>query len=185
VPTELGIILVRGYQLIDPDLCLPLVRALSISETCTKEAGCADPMSLISNRPPSTMAVLCFGAVTLSWASSDPIPCIPLIGDKSSASHARGNRQRAVRSSSGAHSAQVRSHVEKQIGLIAQGQAEREAVVAHTLEQFRQKFHFFVAKIGRMDALFEASFSPLASSGPDPWAAFLELSLDSASIGFC
>lgn len=27
MPTELGVTLVRGYQLIDPDLCLPLVRA--------------------------------------------------------------------------------------------------------------------------------------------------------------
>lgn len=63
---------------------------------------------------------------------------------------------------------QVRSHVEKQIDLIAKGKAEREAVVAHTVEQFRQKFHFFVSKIERMDALFEASFSPIASSGVCP-----------------
>ncbi|KAK9917893.1 hypothetical protein WJX75_009329 [Coccomyxa subellipsoidea] len=83
MPTELGVTLVRGYQLIDPDLCLPLVR----------------------------------------------------------------------------------SHVEKQIDLIAQGQAEKEAVVAHTLDQFARKFRYFVGRIDRMDALFEASFSPLASSG--------------------
>jgi len=31
----------------------------------------------------------------------------------------------------------VRAHVEAQINLVAQGQARREAVVAHTLEQFR------------------------------------------------
>lgn len=60
---------------------------------------------------------------------------------------------------------QVRSHVEVQIGMIAKGQADKEAVVAHALQQFRQKFLFFVAKVARMDALFEASFSPLASSG--------------------
>ncbi|CAK0787024.1 hypothetical protein CVIRNUC_010240 [Coccomyxa viridis] len=83
VPTELGITLVRGYQLIDQELCLP----------------------------------------------------------------------------------QVRAHVEKQIGLIAEGKAEKEAVVLHTLDQFAQKFRYFVTKIDRMDALFEASFSPLASSG--------------------
>ena len=62
-------------------------------------------------------------------------------------------------------SAQVRAHVEKQIGLIAEGKAEKEAVVLHTLDQFAQKFRYFVTKIARMDALFEASFSPLASSG--------------------
>lgn len=60
---------------------------------------------------------------------------------------------------------QVRAHVEKQIGLIAEGKAEKEAVVLHTLDQFAQKFRYFVTKIDRMDALFEASFSPLASSG--------------------
>ncbi len=63
---------------------------------------------------------------------------------------------------------QVRSHVEKQIDLIAQGLAGREAVVAHTLDQFARKFRYFVGKIQRMDALFEASFSPLASSGEAP-----------------
>ena len=51
--------------------------------------------------------------------------------------------------------------------MIAKGQADKDAVVAHTLQQFRQKFLFFVAKVARMDALFEASFSPLASSGDD------------------
>ncbi|KAI8468313.1 MAG: DNA topoisomerase [Monoraphidium minutum] len=87
VPTELGITLIKGYQLIDQELCKP-------------------------QRPP-----------------------------------------------------QVRAHVESQINLVAQGQAKREAVVAHTLEQFRAKFQFFVGHISRMDALFEASFSPLSSSG--------------------
>ena len=55
--------------------------------------------------------------------------------------------------------------MEDQIGLIAKGQADKDAVVAHTLQQFRQKFLFFVAKVAQMDALFEASFSPLAASG--------------------
>ena len=55
--------------------------------------------------------------------------------------------------------------MEKQIGLIAEGKAEKEAVVLHTLDQFAQKFRYFVTRIARMDALFEASFSPLASSG--------------------
>lgn len=33
------------------------------------------------------------------------------------------------------------------------------------MQEFTQKFLYFVAKIARMDALFEASFSPLADSG--------------------
>ena len=64
--------------------------------------------------------------------------------------------------------------MEVQIGMIAKGQADKDAVVAHALEQFRQKFLFFVAKVARMDALFEASFSPLASSGTSP--AFVDFS---------
>ena len=63
---------------------------------------------------------------------------------------------------------QVRAHVERQINLIATGQADKEAVLCHTLDQFAQKFRHFVTKIERMDALFEASFSPLASSGVKP-----------------
>ena len=55
--------------------------------------------------------------------------------------------------------------MERQINLVAQGKAEKAAVVTHTLLQFAAKFSFFVRNISRMDALFEASFSPLASSG--------------------
>lgn len=83
VPTDLGVTLIKGYQMIDPELCRP----------------------------------------------------------------------------------QVRAHVEKQLNLVAKGQAEKDAVVAHSLMEFSQKFHFFVAKIERMDTLFESSFSPLSSSG--------------------
>lgn len=67
--------------------------------------------------------------------------------------------------------------MEVQIGMIAKGQADKDAVVAHTLQQFKQKFLFFVAKVARMDALFEASFSPLASSGANSPASPLPSSL--------
>ena len=60
---------------------------------------------------------------------------------------------------------QVRAYVENQIDLVAKGNADKQAVVDHCLLQFKQKFAFFVGHIERMDALFEASFSPLASSG--------------------
>ncbi|GAB4821904.1 hypothetical protein N2152v2_008950 [Parachlorella kessleri] len=76
----------------------------------------------------------------------------------------------------------VRAYVEQQIDLIAKasrsvkvawgvvlgsskGQADKDAVVQHCLAQFSRKFDFFVKWIARMDSLFEASFSPLASSG--------------------
>ena len=60
---------------------------------------------------------------------------------------------------------QVRAHVEAQINLVAAGSVRKEVLVGHTLEQFKAKFMFFVGHIARMDVLFEASFSPLSSSG--------------------
>ena len=38
--------------------------------------------------------------------------------------------------------------MERQIDLIAKGQADKGAVVAHCLREFRAKFDFFVANIG-------------------------------------
>ncbi|MED6197065.1 hypothetical protein PIB30_053243 [Stylosanthes scabra] len=83
VPTTLGITLVRGYQSIDPDLCLP----------------------------------------------------------------------------------DIRSFIEQQITLISKGQADHHCVVQHVIQQFKQKFSYFVKKIEDMDALFEAQFSSLTDSG--------------------
>ncbi|KAK7306407.1 hypothetical protein VNO77_44346 [Canavalia gladiata] len=83
VPTTLGITLVRGYQSIDPDLCLP----------------------------------------------------------------------------------DIRSFIEQQITLIARGQVDHRHVVQHVIQQFKQKFSYFVKKIEDMDALFEAQFSMLTDSG--------------------
>ncbi|KAB1203333.1 DNA topoisomerase 3-beta-1 [Morella rubra] len=83
VPTSLGITLIRGYQCIDPDLCLP----------------------------------------------------------------------------------DIRSFIEQQITLVAKGQMDHSRVVLHVLQQFKQKYSYFVKKIENMDELFEAQFSPLADSG--------------------
>jgi DNA topoisomerase-3 len=74
VPTTLGITLVRGYQSIDPDLCLP----------------------------------------------------------------------------------DIRSFIEQQITLIAKGQVDHHRVVQHVIEQFKQKFCYFVKKVGYL--LFSACF---------------------------
>ncbi|XP_015173858.1 PREDICTED: DNA topoisomerase 3-beta-1 [Polistes dominula] len=59
----------------------------------------------------------------------------------------------------------MRSAVEEQLNLIAQGRADFHAVLQHTVEIFRQKFHYFVESIEAMDQLFEVSFSPLSASG--------------------
>lgn len=69
-PTTLGITLVRGYQSIDPDLCLP----------------------------------------------------------------------------------DIRSFIEQQITLIAKGQVDHHRVVRHVIEQFKQKFCYFVKKVGLLRA---------------------------------
>ena len=60
---------------------------------------------------------------------------------------------------------QMRSAVEKQLDLIAQGKANFKSVLKHTLEVFKLKFQYFVQSIGGMDQLFEVSFSSLADSG--------------------
>ena len=65
VPTPLGITLIRGYQCIDPDLCLP----------------------------------------------------------------------------------DIRSFIEQQITLVAKGQADHIHVVQHVLQQFKQKFSYFVKQV--------------------------------------
>lgn len=59
----------------------------------------------------------------------------------------------------------MRSAVEKQLNLIAQGKADFNAVLKHTTEIFRLKFQYFVKNIDGMDQLFEVSFSPLSSTG--------------------
>lgn len=65
VPTVLGVSLIRGYQCIDPDLCLP----------------------------------------------------------------------------------DIRSFIEHQITLVSKGQADHSLVVQHVLEQFKQKFNYFIKQV--------------------------------------
>ncbi len=59
----------------------------------------------------------------------------------------------------------MRSQVETQLNLIAQGKANYKDVLEHTIKIFEQKFHYFVQNISLMDSLFEDSFSPLTSMG--------------------
>ncbi|XP_057602423.1 DNA topoisomerase 3-beta-1 isoform X2 [Hippopotamus amphibius kiboko] len=59
----------------------------------------------------------------------------------------------------------IRSAVERQLNLIAQGRADHRQVLGHTLDIFKRKFHYFVDSIAGMDELMEVSFSPLAATG--------------------
>lgn len=58
----------------------------------------------------------------------------------------------------------VRSQVEKYLDSIAVGEASFDEVVKHTLNIFVDKFNFFRDNISRMDELFEASFSNIATT---------------------
>lgn len=57
----------------------------------------------------------------------------------------------------------IRSAVEKQLNLIAQGKADYRQVLGHTLDVFKRKFHYFVDSIAG-----EAPLFPTPGSGP-PW----------------
>jgi DNA topoisomerase-3 len=59
----------------------------------------------------------------------------------------------------------VRSDIESQCNLIAQGRAKFQDVIDHSLNMFRKKFEYFLANISKMDALFESSFTSLAQTG--------------------
>lgn len=51
----------------------------------------------------------------------------------------------------------IRSAVEKQLNLIAQGKADYHQVLGHTLDIFKRKFHYFVDSIAGKTCLFPAS----------------------------
>ncbi|KXS19810.1 DNA topoisomerase 3-beta-1-like protein, partial [Gonapodya prolifera JEL478] len=59
----------------------------------------------------------------------------------------------------------LRSAMEKRISLVASGALPADEVLKEELDVFRAKFRFFSENIDKMDNLFEATFSPLASSG--------------------
>ncbi|KAJ2957588.1 hypothetical protein NQZ79_g6685 [Umbelopsis isabellina] len=59
----------------------------------------------------------------------------------------------------------MRSDIEQQLNLIALGKAPHVQVLQYFLEMFQRKFGYFVKRIEGMDELFEATFSPLASTG--------------------
>ena len=70
----------------------------------------------------------------------------------------------------------MRAAVEKQLNLIAIGQARFESILEWTLDIFKRKFKYFVENVMAMDELFEVSFSPLAESGK-PMSRYVLFSL--------
>ena len=58
-----------------------------------------------------------------------------------------------------------RAAIEKELNQIALGRADYQTVLKQTIEDFKNKFNFFVQNINLMDELFEVSFSSLADSG--------------------
>ncbi|KRX99910.1 DNA topoisomerase 3-beta-1, partial [Trichinella pseudospiralis] len=61
--------------------------------------------------------------------------------------------------------AEMRSAIEHQLMLIADGQANPATMKEHILDIFTKKFHYFVENVALMDALFEDTFQTLADSG--------------------
>ena len=78
----------------------------------------------------------------------------------------------------------VRAAIESFCDLIAKGKASKEAVVAHSIKNFQKKFIHFTSNINAMDALFEATFSPLAASGNDVVILWLLLSISHFNVKF-
>ena len=164
VPTELGITLISGYQRIDPELCRPQARprlaAVMFScqvETQGRMASCVQHCTAACSR-------WCTGKLILTLHG--PVTIYTLHRALSCSTHF--NAPVCILDALIVESRrwlQVRAHVEQQIALVAEGKADKAAVVEHTLQQFLQKFLFFVLHISRMDSLFEASFSPLSASG--------------------
>lgn len=60
---------------------------------------------------------------------------------------------------------ETRASIEKSCDRIAKGMASKDQVLSQALTAFQMKFVHFRMYIGAMDALFEATFSPLAATG--------------------
>lgn len=66
----------------------------------------------------------------------------------------------------------IRSAVEKQLNLIAQGKADYRQVLGHTLDIFKRKFHYFVDSIAGKVCLFSTPGCqvPPCETSPQIWA---------------
>jgi DNA topoisomerase-3 len=59
----------------------------------------------------------------------------------------------------------MRSEMEKQLSLIASGKVTMNSVLTYALDIYLKKYRYFIKTIACMDELFEATFSPVSSSG--------------------
>ncbi|KAJ3219587.1 DNA topoisomerase 3-beta-1 [Clydaea vesicula] len=59
----------------------------------------------------------------------------------------------------------LRSNMEKRISVIADGKETPESILSSELSLYKLKFEGFMKNIEKMDQLFEASFSPVSSTG--------------------
>lgn len=62
-------------------------------------------------------------------------------------------------------SSSIRSNLEKELNLIAKGQADFQSVLHRNIEVYRQKFIYFMENIRYMDELFESNFTSLVDTG--------------------
>lgn len=58
-----------------------------------------------------------------------------------------------------------RAAIEKELNQIVEGRQEYRVVLANTIQEYKQKFEFFVQNIASMDELFEVCFTSLAETG--------------------
>lgn len=63
----------------------------------------------------------------------------------------------------------IRSDIEKSVGQIAKGEANKESVISQSIDLYKRKFDYFRTNIANIDQLFEACFSPLAESQGKPF----------------
>lgn len=62
----------------------------------------------------------------------------------------------------------MRSEIEKQLNQIAKGAIDFETVLAYALDIFKKKYEYFVAKIEKMNSLFEVNFVTIEESRGRP-----------------
>lgn len=59
----------------------------------------------------------------------------------------------------------TRAQIERELGLIAKGQAEYRDIVSNATRMFLQKYDYFVENLCKMDELFEVCFTALSDTG--------------------